>query len=47
MLEILPESFLKGSKADLCLVFLLPKGEKLQTIDLRTGTEDDAVHWRP
>ena len=26
----LPESFLKGSKADLCLVFLLPKGEKLQ-----------------
>jgi hypothetical protein len=43
----LPESFLEGSKADLCLVFLLPKGEKLQTIDLRTGTEADAIHWKP
>jgi hypothetical protein len=43
----LPESFLEGSKADLCLVFLLPKGEKLQTIDLQTGTEDDAIHWKP
>ena len=43
----LPKSFLKGSKADLCLVFLLPKGEKLQTIDLQTGAEADAVHWKP
>ena len=43
----LPESFLEGSKADLCLVFLLPKGEKLETIDLQTGTEADAIHWKP
>ncbi len=43
----LPESFLQGSKADLCLVFLLPKGEKLQTIDLQPGKEADAIHWRP
>jgi hypothetical protein len=43
----LPKSFLKGSKAELCLVFLLPKGEKLRTIDLQTGKEADAVHWKP
>lgn len=43
----LPESFLEGSKADLCLIFLLPKGEKLQSIDLQTGTEADAIHWKP
>ena len=43
----LPGSFLKGSEADLCLVFLLPKGEKLRTIDLQTGKEADAIHWRP
>ena len=43
----LPESFLKSSKADLCLIFLLPKGEKLSTVDLQTGTEADAIHWKP
>ncbi|MGH3458586.1 hypothetical protein [Aeromicrobium sp.] len=43
----LPKSFLKGKDADLCLIFLLPKGEKLQSIDLRTGTEADAIHWKP
>jgi hypothetical protein len=43
----LPKSFLKGSKANLCQVFLLPKGEKLQTIDLQTGKEADAIHWKP
>jgi hypothetical protein len=43
----LPESFLKGSKADLCLVFLLPRPEKLRTIDLQTGKEADAIHWKP
>jgi len=43
----LPKSFLEGSEADLCLLFMLPKGEKLQTIDLRTGSEADAIHWRP
>ena len=43
----LPKSFLESSKADLCLVFLLPKGEKLSTIDLQTGKEADAIHWKP
>ena len=43
----LPESFLKSSKADLCLVFFLPKGEKLSAVDLRTGAEADAIHWKP
>ena len=43
----LPKSFLEGSKANLCLVFLLPKGEKLQMIDLQTGKERDAIHWKP
>lgn len=43
----LPKSFLKGSTADLCLVYLLPNGEKLRSIDLQTGTEADAIHWRP
>jgi hypothetical protein len=43
----LPESFLESSKADLCLVFLLPKGEKLRTVDLQTGKEADAIHWKP
>ena len=43
----LPESFLKGAKADLCLVFLLPEGEKLQTVELQAGKEKDAIHWKP
>jgi hypothetical protein len=43
----LPKSFLPDSEADLCLVFLLPKGQKLSTIDLQTGAERDAIHWRP
>ncbi len=43
----LPESFLPNAKADLCLVFLLPKGETLQSIDLQTGKEADALHWKP
>lgn len=43
----LPKSFLESSKADLCLVFLLPKGERLGTIDLQTGKDADAIHWKP
>lgn len=43
----LPKSFLAGSEADLCLVFMLPKGENLRTIDLQTGSEVDALHWTP
>jgi hypothetical protein len=43
----LPKSFLKGATARLCMIFLLPKGETLKTIDLQTGSETDAIHWRP
>lgn len=43
----LPKSFLKGSTAELCLVFLLPEGEEMATIDLQTGSEADAIRWRP
>lgn len=43
----LPKSFLPGTGAKFCMVFLLPKGETLRTIDLQTGSEADAVHWRP
>lgn len=43
----LPESFLESSKSDLCLVFFLPRGERLSTVDLRTGSEADAIHWKP
>jgi len=46
-LAALPESFLKGRQVNRCLVFLLPKGEELQTIDLQTGKEADAIHWKP
>lgn len=40
-----PESFLAGSSAELCLVFLLPEGESLRTVDLQPGEASDAVRW--
>lgn len=40
-----PESFLAGSSADVCLVFLVPEGETLRTIDLQPGDPSDAVRW--
>jgi hypothetical protein len=43
----LPKSFLEGAAARLCLIFLLPEGETLSTVDLQTGSEADAIHWRP
>jgi hypothetical protein len=42
----LPKSFLEGATAQLCMIFLLPKGETLRTVDLQTGSEADAIHWR-
>jgi hypothetical protein len=41
----LPASFLPGAKADLCLVFLLPKGQEVQSIDIQTGEPRDAIHY--
>ncbi len=40
-----PESFLAGSSADVCLVFLVPEGETLRTVDLQPGDPSDAVRW--
>ena len=43
----LPETFLPGSSADLCLVYLVPKGKALQSVDLQTGSARDAITWTP
>ncbi len=43
----LPESFLPGASADLCLVYLVPKGKALQSVDLQTGSAKDAITWTP
>ena len=43
----LPKSFLPGSTAKLCLVYLVPKGKALQSVDLQTGTSHDAISWSP
>jgi hypothetical protein len=43
----LPKSFLPGSTAKLCLVYLVPKGKALQSVDLQTGTSHDAISWTP
>ncbi|HUQ00191.1 MAG TPA: hypothetical protein VM093_06995 [Aeromicrobium sp.] len=41
----LPASFLAGSVADLCLVFLVPEGQKAKSIDVQTGEPRDAIHY--
>lgn len=43
----LPKTFLPGSSADLCLVYLVPKGKALQSVDLQTGSAKDAITWTP
>ena len=43
----LPKSFLAGSTAKICLIYLLPPGEKLETIDIQPGAEKDAIHVEP
>ena len=43
----LPKSFLPGSTASLCLVYLVPKGKALQSVDLQTGSAHDAITWTP
>lgn len=44
---VLPKSFLPGSTAKLCLVYLVPKGKALQSVDLQTGSSADAISWSP
>lgn len=43
----LPKSFLPGASANLCLVYLVPKGKALQSVDLQTGSAKDAITWTP
>jgi hypothetical protein len=43
----LPVSLAVGQSARACLVFLVPRGAQLQSIDLVTGQQADAVRWRP
>lgn len=41
----IPTSFLTGDSADVCLVYLLPQDEELETVDLQPGEPSDAVRW--
>jgi antitoxin component of MazEF toxin-antitoxin module len=41
----LPSSFLAGSKADLCLVFLIPAASSAKSVDIQTGKARDAIHF--
>ncbi len=43
----LPKSFLAEATAKVCLVFLVPKGAKLETIDLQTVDLKTPVTWDP
>lgn len=45
--SVLPKSFLPGASEKLCLVYLVPEGAKLETVDLQTGDQADAIHWSP
>jgi hypothetical protein len=41
----LPASFLAGATANICLVYLLPKGEEAESVDVQTGAPRDAIHF--
>ena len=41
----LPASFLAGATANICLVYLLPEGEKAESVDVQTGEPRDAIHF--
>jgi len=43
----LPESFLPGESATLCLVYLVPAGQALVSVDLRPDGDDSAITWTP
>lgn len=43
----LPKAFLPAASADVCLVYLLPKGASLESIDLRTTDLKTAIVWKP
>ena len=43
----LPESLLPGKDATVCLVFLVPEGRKLVSIDSRAKDTTQAISWKP
>lgn len=43
----LPETFLPGDTAELCMVFLIPKDRKLVSIDAVSDEPSTAVRWKP
>lgn len=43
----LPASFLPGAAAKLCLVYLVPAGRALVSLDLQPGSAKDAITWAP
>lgn len=43
----LPESFLPGETANLCLVYLVPEGHALVSVDLRPAGADSTITWTP
>ncbi len=43
----LPESLLPGKGAKICLVFLVPKGRELVSIDSRSTDTAQAISWKP
>ncbi len=43
----LPESLLPGADAKVCLVFLVPDGTTLDSIDLQTTDMDKPISWKP
>lgn len=43
----LPDSFLTGTSARLCLVYLLPRTAVVEAIEVATGQGDDMVGWTP
>jgi len=41
----LPASFLAGTTAEICLVYLLPGGQTAKSVDVQTGEARDAIHF--
>lgn len=41
----LPASFLAGATAEICLVYLLPKGQEVRSVDVQTGEPRNAIHF--
>lgn len=42
-----PTKFLPDAEAELCLIYLIPRGEKLETVDLQADADAEPVRWTP